>query len=81
MYDVDAGNEMANKASTHLLLKAFGAGNEMIEYVADRPGRDRRYSGDTARIRAPGWKPALDHEDALAETIDRHCEREDWWRH
>ena len=80
IYNVGAGNEMTNKALTHLLLEAFGVGDEMIEYVADRPGHDLRYSVDTARIRALGWKPARSFEESLADTIDWYRDREDWWR-
>ena len=80
VYNVGAGNEMTNKALTHLLLEAFGVGDEMIEYVADRPGHDLRYSVDTARIRALGWKPARSFEESLADTIDWYRDREDWWR-
>jgi dTDP-glucose 4,6-dehydratase len=80
VYNVGAGNEMTNRALTHLLLEAFGVGDEMIAYVADRPGHDLRYSVDTARIRALGWKPARSFEDSLAETIRWYRAHEAWWR-
>jgi dTDP-glucose 4,6-dehydratase len=80
LYNVGAGNEMTNEALTHLLLDAFGVGDEMIDYVADRPGHDLRYSVDTTRIRALGWKPAHTFADALAETIDWYRDNESWWR-
>jgi dTDP-glucose 4,6-dehydratase len=80
VYNVGAGNEMTNKALTHLLLDAFGLDDTRIEYVADRPGHDLRYSVDTARIRALGWKPARTFAEALAETIDWYRDNEAWWR-
>jgi dTDP-glucose 4,6-dehydratase len=80
IYNVGAGNEMTNKALTYLLLEAFGLDDDRIEFVADRPGHDLRYSVDTARIRALGWKPARSFEESLADTIRWYRDREDWWR-
>jgi dTDP-glucose 4,6-dehydratase len=80
IYNVGAGNEMTNKELTYLLLEAFGLDDDRIEFVADRPGHDLRYSVDTARIRALGWKPARTFEESLADTIRWYRDREDWWR-
>jgi dTDP-glucose 4,6-dehydratase len=80
VYNVGAGNEMTNRQLTHALLERFGLGEEMIEHVTDRPGHDRRYSVDTARIRALGWKPRLTFDAALDATIAWYRENEWWWR-
>jgi dTDP-glucose 4,6-dehydratase len=57
-YNVGAGNELSNKELTYALLERFGLGEEMIEFVPDRPGHDLRYSVDTAKVRTElGWKP------------------------
>jgi dTDP-glucose 4,6-dehydratase len=80
IYNVGAGNELTNLELTHKLLAAFGAGEEMIEPVADRPGHDLRYSIDTTRIRALGWRPAVDLDTALADTIDWYRTHQHWWR-
>jgi len=58
----------------------IGAGEEMVEFVADRPGHDWRYSLDTTRVRELGWAPAHDFDQGLAETIDWYRRHEDWWR-
>ena len=78
--NVGAGNEMTNRALTLAILEAFGAGEERIRHVADRPGHDLRYSVDTARIRALGWEPRVTFEEALADTIAWYRANEDWWR-
>ena len=80
VYNVGAGNERSNRELTLLILERFGLGEEMIEYVPDRPGHDRRYSVDTARIRALGWSPATSLEEALDDTIDWYRANEAWWR-
>ena len=80
VYNVGAGNEMTNRALTEAILARIGYGEEMIEHVPDRPGHDRRYSVDTARIRQLGWRPAHTFEEALDATIDWYRTHEDWWR-
>ena len=80
VYNVGAGNERSNRELTRLILERFGSGDEMIEYVPDRPGHDRRYSVDTSRIRALGWSPAASLEEALDDTIAWYRANERWWR-
>ena len=80
VYNVGAGNEMTNRDLTMRILSHFGAGEEMIRHVADRPGHDLRYSVDTARIRGLGWKPAVTFDEALEATIAWYRAHEDWWR-
>ena len=80
VYNVGAGNEMSNKELTFRILERFGLGEEMIEFVADRPGHDLRYSVDTAKVRALGWKPASSFDEALDATIAWYRDNEWWWR-
>jgi dTDP-glucose 4,6-dehydratase len=79
VYNVGAGNEVTNLELTRRILAAFGAGEDRIEFVADRPGHDWRYSLDTARVRELGWAPAHDFDQGLAETIAWYRAHEDWW--
>jgi dTDP-glucose 4,6-dehydratase len=80
VYNVGADNEVANIDLTRAILAAFGVGDEMIEYIADRPGHDWRYSLDATRIRELGWKPAHDFKAGLAETIAWYRDNQAWWR-
>jgi dTDP-glucose 4,6-dehydratase len=80
IYNVGAGNELTNRELTMTLLERFGVGEERIRHVADRPGHDQRYSVDTTRIRALGWRPEVSFEEGLDRTIAFYREREDWWR-
>ena len=79
VYNVGAGNEIDNLDLTHRLLELCGADASSIEYVADRPGHDRRYSVDTQRIRALGWAPVHDLDDGLAATVAWYRDNPDWW--
>jgi dTDP-glucose 4,6-dehydratase len=80
IYNIGGGNEVTNLELTRRILAAFGAGEDRIEYVADRPGHDWRYSLDTTRVRELGWAPAHDFDQGLAETIAWYRSHEDWWR-
>ena len=79
IYNIGAGNELTNRELTERLLALAGVGEEMIRYVEDRLGHDRRYSVDTARVRALGWSPSRKLEDALEETFVWYRDNRWWW--
>jgi len=55
--------------------------SDLIEFVADRPGHDRRYAIDPAKTEAElGWSPRESFETGLARTIDWYLANEQWWR-
>lgn len=55
--------------------------SELITFVSDRPGHDRRYAIDASKISSElGWKPAQSFESGLEETIDWYLQNEWWWR-
>ncbi|MCU0309389.1 MAG: dTDP-glucose 4,6-dehydratase [Acidimicrobiales bacterium] len=79
IYNIGGGNETTNRDLTEKVLSLCGAGEEMIEYVADRLGHDRRYSVDCTKARALGWSPAGSLDDALAATVDWYRSNRAWW--
>jgi dTDP-glucose 4,6-dehydratase len=55
---------------------------ELIRFVADRPGHDRRYAIDASRIRDElDWAPEVDFAGGLARTVDWYLQHRDWWQH
>ena len=55
--------------------------DELITFVTDRPGHDKRYAIDPTRIRTElGWRPSVTWEEGLAKTVDWYLANEDWWR-
>ncbi len=81
VYNVGADCELTNLDLTHRILAACGKDEDLIEYVKDRPGHDRRYAIDSTRLRTKlGWAPQHAFEDALARTVQWYRDREDWWR-
>ncbi len=79
IYNIGAGNEITNRELTERLLAHCGRDASAIDYVADRPGHDRRYSVDTTRIRALGWRPEHDFDSALAATVAWYRDNRWWW--
>ena len=56
------------------------ARRDLITFVTDRPGHDRRYAIDCSRIeRELGWAPSVDFEQGLARTVDWYLANEWWW--
>ena len=57
------------------------ATSELITFVRDRPGHDRRYAMDIRKAREElGFQPAETLESGLAKTVQWYFEHEDWWR-
>jgi dTDP-glucose 4,6-dehydratase len=56
-----------------------GRDASLVRHVADRPGHDRRYALDTAKLRALGWAPQHDFGDALAGTVAWYRDHRGWW--
>lgn len=80
IYNVGAGNEEYNIDVTKAILKLLSKGEELITYVKDRPGHDRRYSVDTHKIRRLGWHPRHNFLQGLEKTVRWYVEHEEWWQ-
>lgn len=78
-YNIGGGSEFSNHEIAKKLLKDFKKDEGSIEYVADRPGHDRRYAIDSSKIRRElNWKPKHSFENALQETINWYNENQGW---
>jgi len=81
VYNIGASNEMPNIKIIKLILSHLKKGEELIQYVKDRPGHDRRYAIDSSKIKSKlGWRPSFKFEHAIAETIDWYLKNENWWK-
>ncbi len=80
VYNITAYEEITNKTIVEKILKNLGKSNDMIEYVGDRPGHDKRYSIDCSKIENDlKWKPKYKFDDALKETVRWYVENQSWW--
>lgn len=80
IYNIAARNEKENLEVIHAILECLARPEELIQFVQDRPGHDRRYSLDTTRIEQLGWRSSTRFEDALKETIRWYQGNEWWWQ-
>ena len=79
VYNVGGNNEKTNIEITKLVLAQLGKGEELIKYVADRPGHDRRYAIDSTKIQTElGWTPAHTFETGMRQTIDWYRQNQTW---
>ena len=79
IYNVGGGNEHTNREITSIILDELGLGEDVIEWVADRPGHDRRYSISCDKLEGLGWSPQVEFEQGLRETIRWYRDNEPWW--
>ena len=79
IYNIGGGNETTNRELTSMVLSNMGVGEEMVEYVQDRLGHDRRYSIDCSKANALGWKPSRNLDVAVAETVEWYRANRAWW--
>jgi dTDP-glucose 4,6-dehydratase len=80
VYNIGASNEMPNIKIIKLILNYLNKSEDLIQYVKDRPGHDRRYAIDSSKIQNElEWKPSYTFEKAITETIDWYIENKTWW--
>ncbi|HVN50524.1 MAG TPA: dTDP-glucose 4,6-dehydratase [Acidimicrobiales bacterium] len=79
IYNIGAGNETPNRVLVDKLLALMGAGEEMVDYVADRLGHDRRYSVDVSKITRLGWRRRRSLDEALEATVAWYRDNRWWW--
>ena len=80
VYNIGGGNHVKNVDLTHRILQLAGKPASLINHVPDRPGHDRRYSLDTAKLQGLGWTPRIPFDEGLAATVDWYRRNEWWWR-
>ena len=89
-YNIGGFNEWKNIDLVKLLCKQMdeklgrkkGESEQLITYVKDRPGHDRRYAIDANKINKDlGWKPSVKFEEGLSQTIDWYLQNTEWLKH
>lgn len=79
VYNVGGGNELTNIVITDTILKMTDKSSDLIKFVDDRPGHDRRYALDCTKLIDLGWKAETDFEDAMKNTVEWYQNNRSWW--
>ncbi|MBT2731085.1 dTDP-glucose 4,6-dehydratase [Carnobacterium sp. ISL-102] len=81
VYNVGGHNERTNNEIVDLIVNKLGLSHELITYVDDRLGHDKRYAIDPTKLENElGWKPKYTFDTGILETIDWYQKNESWWR-
>ncbi|MEN0644946.1 dTDP-glucose 4,6-dehydratase [Alkalicoccobacillus gibsonii] len=80
VYNVGGHNEKNNIEIVETILESLGKSKDLITYVEDRLGHDRRYAIDPKKLTTElGWKPKYTFETGIKETIQWYLDNRQWW--
>jgi dTDP-glucose 4,6-dehydratase len=80
LYNISANGENTNQRMAEEVLRLLEKPQQLIRYVTDRPGHDRRYAVNASKLRRElGWQPIIDLEAGLRATIDWYGRERSWW--
>ncbi|WP_223701124.1 dTDP-glucose 4,6-dehydratase [Sutcliffiella deserti] len=79
VYNVGGHNERTNLEVVKTIIQALGKSDNLIEFVKDRLGHDKRYAIDPTRLEKLGWKPTYTFETGIAQTIQWYLDNKEWW--
>jgi dTDP-glucose 4,6-dehydratase len=79
VYNVGGPDEAPNLEVVKKIVEYTGASDDLIEYVTDRPGHDRRYSLGSEKVKGLGWEAQVRFADGLERTVAWYRENRAWW--
>jgi len=79
IYNVGGRNERTNLQVVKTIINTLSKSENLIEFVPDRLGHDKRYAIDPAKLEKLGWKPTYTFDTGIAQTIDWYRENKWWW--
>lgn len=81
VYNIGGHNEKTNLEVVKTILKELDKGEDLITFVKDRPGHDRRYAIDPAKIHQElGWLPQTNFTEGIKKTIKWYLDNASWWQ-
>lgn len=80
VYNVGGHNERTNLAVVQTIIRALNKSENLIEYVKDRLGHDKRYAIDPSKLEKLGWKPKYSFETGIEQTIQWYLDNKEWWQ-
>lgn len=69
IYNISSGHEFSNLEVFQKVCNIMEYGHDLISFCKDRPGHDFRYSSNSSKLRALGWKPQIKFSEGISKTI------------
>ena len=79
VYNIGGHNERTNLEVVKTIINTLGKSEELIEFVTDRQGHDKRYAIDPTKLEQLGWKPKFTFENGIVQTIEWYLNNKEWW--
>lgn len=79
VYNVGGHNERTNLEVVKTIISTLGKTEELIEFVTDRLGHDKRYAIDPTKLEQLGWQPTYTFETGISQTIQWYLDNKEWW--
>ncbi len=79
VYNAGGPDELPNIEVVRKILELTGRDESLIDYEADRPGHDRRYSLSSERLHDLGWKARVPFAEGIKRTVAWYRDNQSWW--
>ena len=79
VYNIGGHNERTNLEVVKTIIKELNKSEDLIEFVTDRLGHDKRYAIDPTKLKKLGWKPKYNFDTGIKQTIEWYLENKEWW--
>ncbi|MES9683092.1 dTDP-glucose 4,6-dehydratase [Gottfriedia acidiceleris] len=79
VYNVGGHNERTNLEVVKTIISTLGKSEDLIEFVQDRLGHDKRYAIDPTKLEKLGWKPTYNFDTGIAQTVKWYLDNKEWW--
>jgi dTDP-glucose 4,6-dehydratase len=80
IYNIGAGDEKQNVEIARKIIELTGADKDLLTFITDRPGHDRRYALQARRLKSLGWRKRVNFDEGLRRTVRWYMSNEDWWK-
>ncbi|MFC0013753.1 MULTISPECIES: dTDP-glucose 4,6-dehydratase [Allobacillus] len=79
VYNIGGHNERTNLEVVNTIIKSLGKSEDLITFVEDRLGHDKRYAIDPTKLEKLGWNPIYNFDTGIKQTITWYLNNKDWW--
>ncbi|WP_159887518.1 dTDP-glucose 4,6-dehydratase [Paenibacillus puerhi] len=79
VYNVGGHNERTNLEVVRTIINTLNKSQDLIKFVGDRLGHDKRYAIDPTKLEKLGWRPTYTFDTGIEQTIQWYLDNKEWW--